>query len=88
MRALLTTTALGLVMSFSYPAAAQMCGGGGAGGMCGGMSQTQAQAPQSTGQAPAATPEKPAPQMSGGCACCKNMAMMKPPAGPMEMPKQ
>ena len=73
---------------FVSSASAQMCGGGSAGGMCGGTSATQAQAPQSTGQAPAATPEKSTPQAAGGCACCKNMAMMKPPAGPMEMPKQ
>ena len=98
MRAVLSFGILGLVLSFASPASAQMCGAGqgatagasASGGMCGGGSMGQ------MGQSAADDPmaDKPAQprQSSMGCACCKNMAMMRPQGGQsmpgMDMPKQ
>jgi hypothetical protein len=47
----------------------------------------QAQAQTST-PAPSATPGQSTPQQAGGCACCKNMAMMRggQGGGGMNMP--
>jgi hypothetical protein len=85
MRALFITMAVGLILTLSQSASAQMCS------MCA-APQTQAQS-QAQGQAPAATPSQPGAQQAGGCACCRNMAMMRGGQGGgmnmpgMEMPK-
>ena len=73
MRILLATTAVAAVLGLTSPTYA-MCGGGA--GMCGTSTQTQAQAPMSMPE-PNATPGEGTPQKMGGCACCKNMAMMQ-----------
>lgn len=86
MRTLLSFAALALALGFTSPASAQMCS---AGGMCGSAAQAQAQSSTPT---PGATPGQSTPQQAGGCACCKNMAMMQQKGGQgmpgMEMPKQ
>jgi hypothetical protein len=84
MRLLLSTTAIGLVLALATPSVAQMCGGGSGGAAMCGMS-TQAQA-QSAPPAPNASPDQTAPQQAGGCACCRNMAMMRGGHGGMHMP--
>ena len=88
MRTFLSVGAVAIALGFVTPASAQMCGG--AGGMCGG-SMTPAQAQSST-PAPMTTPGQSTPQQAGGCACCKNMAMMRSQGGQgmpgMDMPKQ
>ena len=94
MRALLSFTALALVLSL-VPASAQMCGGG---------QQAQASSTQGGGMmcgrsaaADDAKADKPAqkPQAMGMCPCCKNMAMMRggmmgedDPHKGMDMPQQ
>jgi hypothetical protein len=69
-------------IGFSLPASAQMCGPGQqaqastpaqGGMMCGGMAQAA--------DDPMANKPAQAPQASGMCPCCKNMAMMRGPTG-------
>jgi hypothetical protein len=95
MRTILLSSVSLLVLTIASPASAQMCGGGqGAGAMCG-MMRTQGQATEPT--PPAATPGQQPGQTQAGCACCRNMAMMRPQGGGqqgghsmpgMEMPAQ
>ena len=80
MRHSLALTATVLALAWAAPANAQMCGGGqttgsiastpaSGGGMCGSMSRAAATDPMAS--------PNPQAQQAGGCACCRNMAMMQ-----------